>query len=254
LFTGNLRMENSNTLSVTKLVQDAWLSRILGCQVYRLDIVRPEVYCEDLELDWPTDDRWLIYTKVPTNGPKLKNALEDAGFRLVESNLQFEKAVNPMLDVIRPNRVRFAVLQDEAAVRKVSEHSFIYSRFHLDPAIPNKLADKIKAEWAGNYFAGQRGDAMVLAEEQGKVAGFLQLLYQGDVLVIDLIAVDSSKRKMGFARDMIVFAQCNLSEFRLFRVGTQGSNLPSIRLYEKLGFRIVKSQYVLHKHFCSDGS
>ena len=246
-------MENSKTLSATKLVPDEWLSRILGYHVYRLNIARRESYCGDLELDWPPDDRWFIYTKAPTNGLELVNALEDASFRLIECNLQLEKFMNPMIEHIDLNRVRFAELQDETAVRSVSEHSFVYSRFHLDPLIPNNLADRVKAEWAVNYFTGQRGDAMVLVEEKGKVAGFLQLLFQDDVLVIDLIAVDSAWRKMGLARDMITFAQCNLPEFRLFRVGTQVSNVPSIRLYEKLGFSIVKSEYVLHRHFCSDG-
>ena len=250
---GNARMENSNTLSVTKLVQDEWLSRILGFRVYRLDIARPEGYCGDLEIDWPPVNRWFIYTKAPTNELELINALEDAGFRLVESNLQLEKSIKPMSELIKPNCVRFAVPEDEVAVRSVSEHAFVYSRFHLDPSISNNLADKVKAAWADNYFAGQRGDAMVVAEDQGRVSGFLQLLFQGDVLIIDLIAVDPARRKMGLARDMICFALHNFSEFRLLRVGTQVANVSSMRLYEKLGFRIVKSQYVLHRHFCSDG-
>jgi len=254
LFTGDVRMENSNTLSATKLVPDEWLSRILGYHVYRLDIVRPEPYRGDLELDWPPDDRWFIYTRAPTNGLELINALENASFRFVESNLQLEKSMNPMPEPIDLNRVRFAGPEDEVVVSSVSEHSFTYSRFHLDPAISNNLADKVKTAWAANYFAGQRGDAMVVAEDQGKVAGFLQLLFQGDVLVIDLIAVDPARRKMGLAHDMIAFARCNLPGFRLFRVGTQVSNVPSIRLYEKLGFRVVKSQYILHRHYCSDGS
>ena len=249
LFMGNVRMENSNTLSATKLVPDKWLSRMLDYHVYRLDIARPEAYCGGLEFDWPADDRWFIYTKAPTNGLELINALEDAGFRLIESNLQLEKSMNPLPEPIDPNHVRFAVPEDEAAVRSVSEHSFVYSRFHLDPAISNNLADRVKVAWAANYFAGQRGNAMVLAEHKGKVAGFLQLIFQGDVLVIDLIAVEPARRKMGLAHDMIAFARCNFPGFRLLRVGTQVSNVPSIRLYEKLGFRIVKSQYVLHRHF-----
>jgi len=234
------------------LVQDEWLTRILGCHVYRLDIDRPEEYCRGIEPDWPPEDRWFIYTKAATNSLELINALEDAGFRLVESNLQLEKSIDLKPDAIKQQRVRFATPEDEAAVNIVSERSFVYSRFHLDPAISNNLADKIKAAWAVNYFTGQRGDAMVLAEDQGKVAGFMQLLFQDDVLIIDLIAVDPTRREMGLACEMVSFALCNLAGFRLLRVGTQVSNIPSIRFYEKLGFRIVKSQYVLHKHYISD--
>jgi ribosomal protein S18 acetylase RimI-like enzyme len=32
------------------------------------------------------------------------------------------------------------------------------------------------------------------------------------------------------------------------RVGTQLANIPSIRLYEKCGFRLAASEYVLHAH------
>jgi ribosomal protein S18 acetylase RimI-like enzyme len=31
-------------------------------------------------------------------------------------------------------------------------------------------------------------------------------------------------------------------------VGTQAANIPSVRLYESLGFRLRSSQYVLHHH------
>ena len=32
------------------------------------------------------------------------------------------------------------------------------------------------------------------------------------------------------------------------RVGTQIANIPSLRLYESLGFRIADTHYVLHYH------
>jgi len=237
----------------TKLAADDWLSKILGHSVYLLHIERPEEYRGELEIDWPSDERWFIYTKAPANALGLVCKLEDVGFRLVEANMQFEKSFDPNTKMLGEARVRLARDEDEAAVRSVSENSFVYSRFHLDPAISKTLADKIKSEWATNYFTGRRGDAMIVAEVQGQISGFLQLFFAADVLVIDLIAVDAARRQMGVAYDMIAFAQANFEQFKLFRVGTQVSNVSSIRLYEKLGFRAVKSQYVLHRHFCSDG-
>ena len=47
---------------------------------------------------------------------------------------------------------------------------------------------------------------------------------------------------------MINFATNNLDDFEYIRVGTQLANVPSLRLYEKLGFYIVDAAYVFHYH------
>jgi ribosomal protein S18 acetylase RimI-like enzyme len=131
---------------------------------------------------------------------------------------------------------------------EVARKNFVYSRFHLDRAVPNVLADKIKAEWVGNYFLGKRGDEMVVALVDERVVGFLQLLRRNENLIIDLIAVDASQRRKGIARDMIAYAESQYDDCSHIVVGTQVANIPSIRLYEKIGFRLRSSKYVFHYH------
>ncbi|MBP1741959.1 MAG: hypothetical protein H6Q48_4252, partial [Deltaproteobacteria bacterium] len=96
-----------------------------------------------------------------------------------------------------------------------------------------------------------RGDNMVVAIKDSSPAGFLQLLYSGKDLVIDLIAVEEKFRRMGIARAMIHFAETALRGFEEIAVGTQIANVPSIRLYEKLGFRVASSVYTFHYHHFS---
>src|SRR5262249_55999007 len=81
--------------------------------------------------------------------------------------------------------------------------------FDGGPAVGKAVANKVKAGWASNFFAGQRGDGMVVAERDGVVAGFLQLLWAGRVLVIDLIAVSPQAARQGHGRAMIAFAAAN---------------------------------------------
>ena len=69
-----------------------------------------------------------------------------------------------------------------------------------------------------------------------------------DEIVIDLIAVDKEQRRKNVASDMIAFATINRSGARSIRVGTQVVNLPSMALYEKLGFQISDAVYVFHYH------
>ena len=89
---------------------------------------------------------------------------------------------------------------------------------------------------------------MVVAQLDSKIVGFLQLLYAEGDLVIDLIAVDARFRRMGIAGDMINFAQSTIKGFQRVVVGTQLANVPSIRLYESMGFRAAGSKYIFHFH------
>lgn len=72
------------------------------------------------------------------------------------------------------------------------------------------------------------------------------------MLVIDLIAVAPQVARQGLAQEMIAFIAANGTgdghRPSGLRVGTQAANTPSVRLYESLGFRLVKAQFVLHHH------
>ena len=81
-----------------------------------------------------------------------------------------------------------------------------------------------------------------------KIVGFTLLLVPTDSeVVIDLIAVDDAYRRRGIAAEMIAFVESQFAPAQLV-VGTQVANLPSVRLYEKLGFRLAGAQYVFHFH------
>ena len=69
-----------------------------------------------------------------------------------------------------------------------------------------------------------------------------------DVVVIDLIAVDKNHRRKNTASSLIAYAESEYNNCLLIRVGTQIANIASVRLYEKLGFRLTQSQYIFHYH------
>jgi ribosomal protein S18 acetylase RimI-like enzyme len=243
--------------TTTQVRPDPWLASLLGLDAYRVlaegalvarrpdsDYSRLRVLCAQ-----PV----FLYTKISTEDQGASAFLEDLGFRLVDTNVTFETEGLPGIEAVGRCRVRFANGDDRAMVSEVAGRSFRYSRFHLDPKISKTTADRIKAAWAGNYFAGGRGDYMIVAEVGGEVAGFLQLLRSPDgILTIDLIAVAEEARGMSVASDMIAYAARECAGTRRFRVGTQVANIPSLRLYEKLGFRAVSSAYVFHHHGSSD--
>jgi ribosomal protein S18 acetylase RimI-like enzyme len=229
---------------------DIWLSELIGRPAMRLAL------SGNLSNQWAkrlTSADVQISAFVPTTEVSASMYLQDLGFYTVDTALMLER---PRIEwhTVDP-RVRFARPEDRAGVKKVAGNAFVYSRFHLDPAFPKYLADRIKRVWAENYFEGTRGDGMVVAERAGSVVGFAQLLWSETtpgVIVIDLIAVAKQASRQGLARAMISYAAANGTGDSQrpigIRVGTQAANVPSVRLYETLGFRVTQSRFVLHHH------
>jgi len=233
---------------------DPWLAGILKRDVFRVifkkaeELPLHETALEGVKLDVCLRSNPIFaYAKVATNTLWAVRHLEEIGFRLVETNIVFEKKVEEARHSDEGS-VRFAEKEDRHAVMEIAHKSFIYSRFHLDDFIPKAAANSIKEQWAGNYFSGERGDHMVIAMDDARVAGFLLLKALGKTLLIDLIAVSPEQRRQGFARQMIGFAERSLPGFERLRVGTQVANMPSASLYENLGFQLTESSYVLHLH------
>lgn len=253
-----------------KVIADSWLAGILQCDVYRLtvdDVPTQQLNNRSFQIGDLVEQKpgssIFIYTKIATEALSVVKWVEQMGFNLIDTNIVFDKPISaastlgeqtetfrlPPSAFIPPGTVRFATPADETQTVAVARENFIYSRFHLDSAIPRQVADTVKAEWVRNYFLGKRGQQMVVAEVEGRIVGFLQLLYGPDkYLVIDLIAVDKTQRRKAIASDMIAFAEANCGEFTHIRVGTQIANVPSMRLYEKIGFRVAEAHYVFHYH------
>jgi ribosomal protein S18 acetylase RimI-like enzyme len=225
-------------VAMNALHDDVWLTGMLGYRAVRVEA--PDAIAS-------VAGRVFAYAKVAATDVARVHALESEGFRLVDTNVQLEKARG--IGTIRAQaEFRHARAEDEDAVARLAGEGFEWSRFHLDPHFTPEQAARIKAEWTRNYFRGKRGQAMIVAEVDGAIAGFNQLLKMGETLTIDLIAVEARYRRRGIAAGLIAFAEHEHGEVTTIRVGTQLANTVSLRLYESLGFRVVSAQYVLHYH------
>lgn len=232
--------------SAAPFVEDGFLGLCLGHPVIRLRSADAARQAIAHAAKYP---RWMVETKVPAGDVAKVRELEDLGFRLVDTNVQLTRAARAAA-APRDARCRMATPADEAGVRRVAATSFTYTRFHLDPRIPDAAANRVKEEWAANFFHGRRGEWMVVAEDAQGVTGFLQLLRAADgTVIIDLIAVGERGRNQGLGRAMIELAasEC-LGRPAALLVGTQVANIASLALYDSLGFRLSQASYVLHLH------
>jgi ribosomal protein S18 acetylase RimI-like enzyme len=174
-------------------------------------------------------------------------ACETAGFRLADTRVQLRREGAPSPRGASSVRLRPARSEDRLAVAALAGKSFRGSRFHQDPSIPMERADALKAAWASNFFIGQRGDGMAVAEAKGQVIGFLLYLLRERTLVIDLVAVDGTHRGQGVGAGLVSFAS-ETAGMPALAVGTQAGNLASLRFYQRLEFRVDRIGYIFHHH------
>ncbi|MEX2643698.1 MAG: GNAT family N-acetyltransferase [Acetobacterales bacterium] len=231
---------------MTSLQRDDWLSRVLARECFQLNLVADAPEANRLDLLPPGS---FAYAKVPVSAVAACNALESTGFRMVDTGLTFEGMPRLGAPPAWPG-TREARPADSPAVAEIAAQAFRFSRFHLDPRLDRADANRTRREWATNYFTGRRGDAMIVSvDESDRPTGFLQLLRAAnDVLVVDLIAVAEQGRRQGAARAMLSRALAVCGPVSALRVGTQAANIPSVRLYESLGLKLVEASYALHWH------
>ncbi|MHB8643771.1 MAG: GNAT family N-acetyltransferase [Gaiellaceae bacterium] len=218
------------------LVRDDWLSDRLGRDVYAL-------LGEPVEPPGPA----LVFAKVPVDDVVRVALLEEAGFRVVDVNVTLTYAGGdcgpPALDV-GPWRT-----SEAAQLVAIAESSFRFSRFHLDPKISKESADRVKGDWIRGYTEGGRGLELLAARIDQVPVGFLAVLESGDARIIDLVGVAGAHRGRGVGRALIqAFVHRHHGSGNELRVGTQIANVPSLRLYQGLGFTVSEAAYVLHRH------
>lgn len=237
----------------TLLRPDPWLSEVMGRRAYqlRLPLAPLEVAQAETIAREVSDAAGFCTAKVPADDVRTLWSLEQVGFRLVTTSVTLEKALEPgARDGAWADRVRMAEPSDRADVVRVAFESFIHSRLHVDPLIDDEVADASRAAWVESAFDGDRGDAVLVATDASTAMGFSVLLTTDDgSLCIDLIAVDPVHRGKGVASDLIRAGEalCGRGHTR-YRVVTQASNVSSVRLYERAGFRMTSAAQVLHFH------
>jgi RimJ/RimL family protein N-acetyltransferase len=181
-------------------------------------------------------------------------ALEEAGFELIDGIQTFLLRIkgNPMP---APSGTRLFEPGDLPEILEIGRTAFFFDRFHADPALPAVVADRVNETWTRNCCLGSAADAVVVAEEEGRVASYVtcqadsQADRQARNGIIVLVATAVWARGRGAARRASAAALHWFAErgIETVEVGTQLRNIPAARLYESLGFRLTRTSLTFRK-------
>ena len=191
-----------------------------------------------------------LSARVDTGDFTTMHALEEAGFELIDGIQTFGISLNGNHAPLPPG-TRLFEPSDLAEVLEIGRTAFIYDRFHADPSLRPEVADQVNESWTRNCCLGIAGDAVVVADEEGRVASYVSCRADHDAGrgIIILVATAGWARGRGAAR------RASSAALRWFKgqgletveVGTQLRNIPAARLYESLGFRLTRTSLTFRK-------
>lgn len=126
--------------------------------------------------------------------------------------------------------------------------SALYSRFNLDPNIPQSKFEELFRLWTEKSLLKISAREVFVAREQGKICGMITLVDKGGIGNIGLLAVDVQYRGRGIGKALILAAQkWFLSNgYKRGTVVTQQDNIPACRLYERCGYSLFSLVHVYH--------
>lgn len=171
------------------------------------------------------------------------NAALERGFRQVDVRVTLEAATGGE----RPAGVRPWRPDDLPALKAIARVSHVATRFYHDGNFPREKCDALYETWIERSCGGW-ADAVLVADHEGRAAGYLSCHGEGK---IGLVGVAASARGRGLGSALVRaslrwFADAGLSRAS---VVTQGRNEGGRRLYEKCGFKTRSAQIWFHRWF-----
>lgn len=177
--------------------------------------------------------------------PATAHAAEDAGYRLMDVRVGLARraaaaAADPRVRPFDPN--------DLDALRAIARASHGATRFYADPRFPRERCDDLYDVWITRSAEGW-ADAVLVAEDSGRPAGYLSLHAGETRASIGLFAVAEEARGGGLGGALVEAAVGWAAERGLGEIDvvTQGRSAAALRVYERQGFTVESLGFWFHR-------
>jgi dTDP-4-amino-4,6-dideoxy-D-galactose acyltransferase len=236
-----------------------WDTKFFGFRVARVSndsltpesVQRVDLFCQQNRV------RCLYFLSTIQDAATTRQA-EANGFCLADIRLTFEKKIGgnqqPAAEdsrdttlLLRPSRA-----EDGDHLGKISQNSYVDSRFYFDVNFPRPLAEALYQTWIKVSCEGW-AEAVLVAELDQAPVGYItcHLDREQKSGKIGLVGVSSQAQGRGIGKALVFYASDWFIAQGMDKVTvvTQGRNIPAQRLYQRCGFITQNIQLWYHKWF-----
>jgi len=188
----------------------------------------------------------IVEAKVAASDTALVDGLAGFGFRLVETEIDFEWAV---ADDTEPEGHVVALESDIPALREVAGRSFVVSRFR-PPWYSAEQRGRLYRAWVENAVRGIHDDTCLLVREKEELLGFVTLRRMtADSARVGLLTAVPGYTGRGVGRRLTRIARRWSADHGAIRlnVATQGANLGAVRFYQAQGATVTTISYWMYR-------
>lgn len=187
--------------------------------------------------------------------------MESAGFRLVDVSLKFFRPM-PWTEPIAPKpdawrRVRPAAGKDAAWLAEAGARVHARNHFFNDPALEAGRTRAMFGAWVQRCAARLAWRIYIVENAAGTPDGFVIYLrnrgFEGAIerkpIVLDYVILDEGARGSGVGPWLIqeTLMRESAEGFDYCELRTSQDNYAAVGCYEKLGFRLCATDFVLHR-------
>lgn len=241
-----------------KTVHAVWERKNLGRDAWEVTLDKKDM--ADVQsvigaLHDPQFDGCYVCVKLPVGNLRMVHALEDDGFRFLETQLHLVEALEPS-DVMRygasadhiPVEERVVPKTREAwgaIIEKITPGMFDTDRIALDPAFGPDVACQRYRNWCWDLFENPRS-AMSVSSCEGEDVSFGIALHDPATGICDSVIGGNFSRSKDFGLGALVNSKAHFTG-RVFKTAVSSNNLPMFRIHQNLGRIVRNEQYVFRK-------
>lgn len=188
----------------------------------------------------------IVEAKVAAPDTALVDGLSEFGFRLVETEIDFEWAVAADTE---PSGHVVAVESDIPALREVAGRSFVVSRFR-PPWYSAEERRRLYRAWVENAVRGIHDDTCLLVREKEELLGFVTIRRMtADSARVGLLTAVPGRTRCGVGRRLTQVARRWSADHGITRlnVATQAANLGAVRFYQAQGATVATISYWMYR-------
>src|SRR3989344_9517379 len=225
-----------------------WDSEILSKKIYRIQSIKLEdmnkselikKFLDVIKSNFKID--CLIYKTEFTNF-QLIELLQKNNFIIIGIPVRLDIDLN-QIDLLNKDGYNSDFIsdfrkEDVELLAGIARDSFLHAYRYNDKNLDKNKVDDLYSEWIKNCCNG-KANAVLVHETENIPTGFIACKINGRVGLIDLIAVDKKMRGKGIGQKLVLNS---LSWFKdkvnRVEVFTEAMNYPSIKMYQRNGFKI----------------